>query len=29
MIDMRNVRKVYGSSNTVALDGIDFYVDEG
>ncbi|MDO5445680.1 MAG: cell division ATP-binding protein FtsE [Eubacteriales bacterium] len=30
MIEMRNVRKVYyGSGNTVALDGVDFYVDDG
>ena len=29
MVEMRNVRKVYGSSNTVALDGVDFRVDEG
>ena len=29
MIDMQNVRKVYPSSNTVALDGIDLYVEEG
>lgn len=29
MVEMQNVRKVYGSSNTVALDGVDFYVDEG
>lgn len=29
MIEMRNVRKVYGSSDTVALDGIDLYIDEG
>ena len=29
MIEMRNVRKVYGSGNTVALDGVDFSVEEG
>lgn len=29
MVEMRNVRKVYGNSNTVALDGVDFRVDEG
>ena len=29
MIEMQNVRKVYSSSNTVALDGIDLRVDEG
>ena len=29
MVEMRNVRKVYGSSNTLALDGIDLFVDEG
>lgn len=29
MVEMKNVRKVYGSSNTVALDGVDFRVDEG
>jgi len=29
MVEMQNVRKVYGSSNTVALDGVDLYVDEG
>ena len=26
---MRNVRKIYDSSNTVALDGIDFSVEDG
>lgn len=30
MIEMRNVRKVYyGAGNTVALDGVDFFVDDG
>ena len=29
MVEMRNVRKVYDSSNTVALDGIDFSVEDG
>ena len=29
MVEMRNVRKIYDSSNTVALDGVDFSVDEG
>lgn len=29
MVEMKNVRKVYGNSNTVALDGVDFRVDEG
>ena len=29
MVEMRNVRKVYDSSNTVALDRVDFSVDEG
>ncbi len=29
MIEMKNVRKIYDSSNTVALDGIDFSVKEG
>lgn len=29
MVEMRNVRKIYDSSNTVALDGIDFSVDDG
>ena len=29
MVEMRNVRKIYDSSNTVALDGVDFSVDAG
>ena len=29
MVEMRNVRKIYDSSNTVALDRVDFSVDEG
>ena len=29
MVEMRNVRKIYDSSNTVALDGIDFSVEDG
>ena len=29
MVEMRNVRKIYDSSNTVALDGIDFAVEDG
>ena len=29
MIEMKNVRKVYDTSNTVALDGVDFSVGEG
>ena len=29
MIEMKNVRKVYDSTNTVALDGVDLSVDEG
>lgn len=29
MVEMRNVRKVYETSNTVALDGIDFSVEDG
>ncbi len=29
MIEMKNVRKVYETSNTVALDGVDFSVREG
>lgn len=29
MIEMQNVRKVYGSGSTVALDGVDFFVDDG
>ena len=29
MVEMKNVRKVYESSNTVALDGVDFSVREG
>ena len=29
MVEMRNVRKVYDSSNTGALDGIDFSVEDG
>ena len=29
MVEVRNVRKIYDSSNTVALDGIDFSVEDG
>ena len=29
MVEMRNVRKIYDSSNTVALDSVDFSVEEG
>ncbi|MBQ5522904.1 MAG: cell division ATP-binding protein FtsE [Oscillospiraceae bacterium] len=29
MVEMRNVRKIYDSSNTVALDGVDFSVEDG
>ena len=29
MVEMRNVRKIYETSNTVALDGIDFSVEDG
>lgn len=29
MIEMRNVRKVYCSGKKIALDGVDFYVDDG
>ena len=29
MVEMRNVRKIYDSSNTVALDRVDFSVEEG
>lgn len=29
MVEMRNVRKIYDSSNTVALDGVDFSVSDG
>jgi len=29
MVQMKNVRKVYESSDTVALDGIDLTIDEG
>ena len=29
MVEMRNVRIIYDSSNTVALDRVDFSVDEG
>ena len=29
MVEMRNVRKIYDSSNTVALDGLDFSVEDG
>ena len=29
MIEMKNVRKVYDSTNTVALDGVDLSADEG
>ena len=29
IVEMRNVRKIYDSSNTVALDGIDFSVEDG
>ena len=29
MVEMRNVRKIYDSSNTVALDGVDFSVVDG
>lgn len=29
MIEMKNVRKVYNSSNTVALNGVDLRVEEG
>ena len=29
MVEMRNVRKIYDSSNTVALDGVDFSGEDG
>ena len=29
MVEMRNVRKIYDSSNTIALDGVDFSVSDG
>ena len=29
MVHMKNVRKVYESSNTLALDGIDLTIEDG